>query len=216
MDDLITDEQRALRRRSRSSPTRSSPRRAYEYDTKHALPMDIIAQMGDMGLFALPFPEEYGGRARDYIASASPSRQIGRVDQTIGVTLEAGVGLGAMPIYRYGTDQQKAEYLPDLVAGRALAGFGLTEADAGSDAGATRTTAVLDGDEWVINGSSSSSPTRAPQITRFSRHRGDGRGVRADGRYQELRRSSCRTAPRGSRWRRATTRSAGTPPTRTR
>ncbi|MCI2958939.1 acyl-CoA dehydrogenase family protein [Agromyces atrinae] len=126
---------------------------AYDYDTERRLPMEIIAQMGEMGLFGLPYPVEYGGQGKDYMQLCLAVEALGRVDQSIGVTLEAGVGLGIMPIYRNGTDEQRAEWLPDLVAGRALAGFGLTEAEAGSDAGATKTTAVQDGDEWVINGS---------------------------------------------------------------
>lgn len=126
---------------------------AYQYDTERRLPLDIIAQMGDMGLFGLPFPEEMGGQGKDYFSLCLAVEALARADQSIAVTLEAGVGLGIMPIYRHGSDEQKQRWLPDLVRGRALAGFGLTEAEAGSDAGATKTTAVLEGDEWVINGS---------------------------------------------------------------
>jgi short/branched chain acyl-CoA dehydrogenase len=126
---------------------------AYQYDTERKLPLDIIAQMGDMGLFGLPFPEELGGRGKDYFSLCLAVEALARADQSIAVTLEAGVGLGIMPIYRHGTDEQKQQWLPDLLRGRALAGFGLTEAEAGSDAGATKTTAVLEGHEWVINGS---------------------------------------------------------------
>ncbi|KQO99654.1 acyl-CoA dehydrogenase family protein [Leifsonia sp. Leaf264] len=126
---------------------------AYGYDTERRLPMEIIAQMGEMGLFGLPFPKKYGGQGGDYVQLCLAVEALGRVDQSIGVTLEAGVGLGIMPIYRNGSPAQRETWLPDLLAGRALAGFGLTEAKAGSDAGATATTAVLDGDDWVINGS---------------------------------------------------------------
>ncbi len=125
---------------------------AYQYDTERRLPLDIIAQMGDLGLFGLPFPTEYGGQGRSYFDLCLAVEALARADQSIAVTLEAGVGLGIMPIFRHGTEEQKRRWLPDLLSGRALAGFALTEADAGSDAGATRTTAVLDGDEWVING----------------------------------------------------------------
>jgi alkylation response protein AidB-like acyl-CoA dehydrogenase len=127
--------------------------RSYDADRKHELPMDVVAQMGELGLFGLPFPEEYGGQGGDYFALCLAIEALARVDQSIAITLEAAIGLGAMPIYRYGTDEQKDTWLPDLISGRTLAGFGLTEAEAGSDAGATRTTAVLEGDEWVINGS---------------------------------------------------------------
>jgi len=125
---------------------------AYQYDTERRLPLEIIAQMGDLGLFGLPFPIESGGQGKDYFSLCLAVEALGRADQSIGVTLEAGVGLGIQPIFRHGTEEQKQRWLPDLLSGRALAGFALTEADAGSDAGATRTTAVLDGDEWVING----------------------------------------------------------------
>ena len=155
---------------------------AYEYDTKRELPYGIIAQMGDMGLFGLPFPVEYGGRGRDYLALCLAVEQLGRVDQSIAVTLEAGVGLGTMPIFRRGTEAQKQQWLPSLTAGRALAGFGLTEADAGSDAGGTKTTAHLVDGEWVINGTkqfitnSGSEITNLVTITAVT-----GESTRADG-----------------------------------
>ena len=105
-----------------------------------------------MGLFGLPFPEEFGGMGGDYFALALALEQLGRVDQSVAITLEAGVSLGAMPVYRFGTDAQKEEWLPSLASGKALAGFGLTEPEAGSDAGGTKTTARLEGGEWIING----------------------------------------------------------------
>ncbi|MGD1346961.1 acyl-CoA dehydrogenase family protein [Mycobacterium seoulense] len=123
-----------------------------KHDEEHSFPYEVVAKMGGMGLFGLPFPEEYGGMGGDYFALALALEELGKVDQSVAITLEAGVGLGAMPIYRFGTEEQKQKWLPDLTAGRALAGFGLTEPGAGSDAGATRTTARLDGGEWVING----------------------------------------------------------------
>ncbi|MEM6109153.1 acyl-CoA dehydrogenase family protein [Mycobacterium sp. 050272] len=124
-----------------------------KHDEEHSFPYEVVAKMGEMGLFGLPFPEEYGGMGGDYFALSLALEELGKVDQSVAITLEAGVGLGAMPIYRFGTDDQKQKWLPDLVAGRALAGFGLTEPGAGSDAGGTRTTAKLDDGEWVINGS---------------------------------------------------------------
>lgn len=123
-----------------------------KHDEEHSFPYEVVAKMAEMGLFGLPFPEEYGGMGGDYFALALALEELGKVDQSVAMTLEAGVGLGAMPIYRFGTEEQRQTWLPDLVAGRALAGFGLTEPGAGSDAGGTRTTARLDGDEWVING----------------------------------------------------------------
>lgn len=126
---------------------------AYEADRTKTLPMDVVRQMGEMGLFGLPFPEEYGGQGGTYVELCLAIEELARVDQSIAVTLEAGVGLGAMPIFRSGTEEQKQQWLPRLTSGEALAGFGLTEAEAGSDAGATRTTARLEGGEWVIDGS---------------------------------------------------------------
>ena len=124
-----------------------------KHDEEHSFPYEIVAKMGEMGLFGLPFPEEYGGMGGDYFALSLALEELGKVDQSVAITLEAGASLGAMPIYRFGTEEQKQTWLPDLTAGRALAGFGLTEPGAGSDAGSTRTTARLDDGEWVINGS---------------------------------------------------------------
>lgn len=140
---------------------------AYEYDTRRELPYDIIAAMGEMGLFGLPFPEEYGGRGKDYFQLCLAVEQLARADQSIAVTLEAGVGLGAMPIYRRGTEEQKQEWLPMLARGQALAGFGLTEAEAGSDAAGTRTTARLEDGQWVINGTKQFITNSGSQITRL-------------------------------------------------
>lgn len=138
---------------------------AYEYDTKRELPYGIIAEMGRMGLFGLPFPTEFGGAGKSYFQFCLAIEQISRVDQSIGVTLEAGVGLGVIPILRRGSAEQKRRWLPDLIQGRALAGFGLTEADAGSDAGGTKTTAVLDNGEWVINGTKQFITNSGSEIT---------------------------------------------------
>jgi short/branched chain acyl-CoA dehydrogenase len=140
---------------------------SYEADRTKTLPLDVVRQMGDMGLFGLPFPEEVGGQGGDFLAVCLAIEAIGRVDQSLAITLEAGVSLGAAPIYRNGTDAQRAEYLPDLLTGRALAGFGLTEPEAGSDAGATRTTARREGGEWVIDGAKQFITNSGTDITRF-------------------------------------------------
>ena len=110
-------------------------------------------------------PEEYGGSGGDFTSLCVAIEELGRVDQSIGITLEAGVGLGINPILTYGTDEQKQQWLPDLVAGRALAGFGLTEPEAGSDAGATKTRAVLDAGEWTINGAKAFITNSGTDIT---------------------------------------------------
>ncbi|OZD37096.1 acyl-CoA dehydrogenase [Rhodococcus sp. 06-1477-1B] len=163
----FTDDERELSAMVREFADEVIAPRSYEADRAHELPLDLVEQMGDLGLFGLPFPEEVGGQGGDYASLCVAIEGVARVDQSMAITLEAGVGLGAMPIYRYGTDAQKAEYLPDLVAGRALAGFGLTEAEAGSDAGATRTTARLEGGEWVIDGSKQFITNSGTDITRF-------------------------------------------------
>ncbi len=135
-----------------------------QWDKDHHFPKDVVQQMGDLGLFGLVAPEEYGGAGLTpedgpFTSLCLAIEELGRVDQSMGITLEAGVGLGINPILSYGTPAQKQAWLPDLVSGRRLAGFGLTEPGAGSDAGATRTKAVLDPStgsgqaEWVVNGS---------------------------------------------------------------
>ncbi|EMY32759.1 acyl-CoA dehydrogenase [Arthrobacter crystallopoietes BAB-32] len=123
-----------------------------KHDEEHSFPYEIVKQMGELGLFGLPFPEEYGGMGGDYFALALALEQLGRVDQSVAITLEAGVSLGAMPIYRFGTEEQRRQWLPMLATGEALAGFGLTEPEAGSDAGGTKTMARLQDGEWIING----------------------------------------------------------------
>ncbi|MCU1542930.1 MAG: acyl-CoA dehydrogenase protein [Microbacteriaceae bacterium] len=167
MSHQLTDEQSRLRDEVRDFADRVVAPAAYEYDTKRQLPYDIIAEMGEMGLFGLPFPTEYGGQGRDYFSLCLAVEQLSRVDQSIGVTLEAGVGLGAMPVFRSGTEEQKREWLPMLTSGSALAGFGLTEADAGSDAAGTKTTARLDGGDWVINGTKQFITNSGTRITRL-------------------------------------------------
>ena len=136
-----------------------------EWDKAHHFPLDVVRAMGDLGLFGLTAPEEFGGSGGDFTSLCVAIEELGRVDQSIGITLQAGVGLGITPILEYGTDEQKQRWMPDLVAGRALAGFGLTEPGAGSDASATKTKAVLDGDEWVVNGSKQFITNSGSEIT---------------------------------------------------
>jgi len=128
---------------------------AARWDREHHFPTDVVQKMGGLGLFGLTAPEDFGGAGEDgdFTSLCVAIEEIGRVDQSMGITLEAAVGLGINPILTFGTDEQKNTWLPDLVAGRTLAGFGLTESGAGSDAGATRTKAELVGGEWVVNGS---------------------------------------------------------------
>jgi len=146
-------------------------------------PYDIVAAMGDMGLFGLPIPEEHGGMGGDYVALCVAIEELARVDSSVAITLEAAISLGAMPILRFGSDALKAEWLPRLASGAALGAFGLTEPDGGSDAGGTRTTAVLDGDEWVINGSKAFITNSGTDITAFVIVTA-ATGVRDDGRKE--------------------------------
>jgi short-chain 2-methylacyl-CoA dehydrogenase len=138
-----------------------------DFYARHEFPYEIIAQMGSMGLFGLAFPEEYGGMGGDYLAHCIAIEEIARVDSSVAITLEAAISLGAMPIFKYGTAEQKKQYLPDLIAGRKLAAFGLTEPGAGSDAGGTKTTARLsdDGSEWIVNGSKAFITNSGTDIT---------------------------------------------------
>jgi short/branched chain acyl-CoA dehydrogenase len=125
-----------------------------EYYEQAEFPYEIVREMGRMGLFGLPFPEEYGGMGGDYLALCLALEELARVDSSVAITLEAGVSLGAMPIHLFGTEEQKRTWLPRLCSGEMLGAFGLTEPEAGSDAGGTRTTARYDQatDEWVLNG----------------------------------------------------------------
>lgn len=166
MDDLNAEERELAGMVREFAETVVAPR-SYEADRTHTLPLDVVTQMGELGLFGLPFPEEHGGQGGDYLALGIAIEALARVDQSIAITLEAGVSLGAMPVFRFGDAAQKDEYLPDLLAGRALAGFGLTEPEAGSDAGATRTTARLDAGEWVIDGTKQFITNSGTALTRF-------------------------------------------------
>jgi short/branched chain acyl-CoA dehydrogenase len=140
---------------------------AAQWDRDHHFPIDVVQKMGRLGLFGLTAPEEYGGAGDDgdFTSLCVAIEEIGRVDQSIGITLEAAVGLGINPILTYGTKEQKDTWLPELVAGDKLAGFGLTEPGAGSDAGATATRAELADGEWVINGSKQFITNSGSEIT---------------------------------------------------
>ncbi|MBS2963620.1 acyl-CoA dehydrogenase family protein [Actinocrinis puniceicyclus] len=140
-----------------------------DYYERHAFPYPLVAAMGRMGLFGLPFPEQYGGMGGDYFALCLALEELARVDSSLAITLEAGVSLGAMPLYRFGTQEQKQRWLPDLCSGERLGAFGLTEPDGGSDAGATKTSARLEsagsGGSWVVNGSKSFITNSGTDIT---------------------------------------------------
>jgi len=138
---------------------------AARWDREHVFPVDTVREMGELGLFGITAPEEFGGAGGDITSLCVAIEELGRIDQSVGITLSAGVGLGITPIAAFGTREQQERWLPDLVAGRALAAFGLTEPEAGSDAGATRTTARRDGDEWVIDGAKAFITNSGTELT---------------------------------------------------
>src|SRR5262245_8955051 len=166
-DFQLSDEHEALRATVREFANDAIAPVIAEHYESHTFPYEVIRQMGKMGLFGLPFPESVGGMGGDYFALCLALEELARVDSSVAITLEAAISLGAMPIYRFGTDEQKAKWLPKLVAGEALAGFGLTEPGFGSDAGGTATRAVLDeqANEWVINGAKAFITNSGTDIT---------------------------------------------------
>ncbi len=166
-DTALTDEQQALRKTVEEFAREVVAPVAAHHDETKTFPYDVVRQMGELGLFGLPFPEEYGGMGGDYFALCLAIEELARVDQSVAITLEAGCSLGAMPVYRFGTEAHKQRWLPELCAGTALGAFGLTEADAGSDAGGTRTTAVLEDGQWIINGSKAFITNSGTDITRL-------------------------------------------------
>ena len=167
LDTRLTEEQQSLRKTVEAFAREVVAPVAAHHDATKTFPYDVVRGMAEMGLFGLPFPEEHGGMGGDYFALCLAIEELARVDQSVAITLEAGVSLGAMPVYRFGTEAQKAEWLPRLCSGEALGAFGLTEAGAGSDAGGTRTTARRDGGEWVINGSKAFITNSGTDITRL-------------------------------------------------
>jgi short/branched chain acyl-CoA dehydrogenase len=165
MNFSFTDEHLALRTMmSEFAQSRIAPY-AEQWDADHHFPTDVVSEMGELGLFGITADEEWGGASGDFTSLCIAIEELSRVDQSTAVTLEAAVGLGINPIHEFGTPEQKQRWLPDLVAGRTLAGFGLTEPDAGSDAGAIATKAELDGDEWIINGSKAFITNSGTDIT---------------------------------------------------
>jgi short-chain 2-methylacyl-CoA dehydrogenase len=152
MDFGLTDEHRLLRDTVRDFARQEVAPVAEELDRTKAFPYEIVAKLGELGLMGIPFPEDYGGGGADTLSYALAVEELARVDSSVCITMAAHTSLGTMPIHLWGTDEQKDDWLPDLCSGRRLAAFGLTEPEAGSDAGATRTRAALDDGEWVIDG----------------------------------------------------------------
>ncbi|WP_049577863.1 acyl-CoA dehydrogenase family protein [Streptomyces sp. SBT349] len=165
LDHRLTPEHEELRRTVQEFAQDVVAPKIGAFYERHEFPYEIVREMGRMGLFGLPFPEEYGGMGGDYLALCVALEELARVDSSVAITLEAGVSLGAMPIFRFGTEEQKRRWLPRLCTGEALGAFGLTEPDCGTDAGGTRTTAVRDGDAWVVNGTKSFITNSGTDIT---------------------------------------------------
>ena len=152
MDFKLTDEQRMVRDTVRDFARKRVAPAAEELDRTKSFPYEIVAELAELGLMGIPFPEEYGGGGGDTLTYALAVEELARIDSSVAITMAAHTSLGTMPIYLFGSSEQKADWLPELTAGRKLAAFGLTEPDAGSDAGNTRTNATLDEGEWVIDG----------------------------------------------------------------
>jgi short-chain 2-methylacyl-CoA dehydrogenase len=152
MDFELTDEQRLLRDTVRDFARHEVAPVAEELDRTKAFPYELVAKMGELGLMGIPFPEEYGGGGADTLTYAVAVEELTRVDSSVAITMAAHTSLGTMPIHLWGTDEQKDEWLPQLCSGQKLAAFGLTEPEAGSDAGNTHTRASLEDGEWVVNG----------------------------------------------------------------
>ena len=153
MDFDLTQEQREFQQAVRTFAEDVVAPRAEEADRTEALPLDVVRAMGELGLFGLPFPETYGGLDGDFVTFCLCLEELARVDSSVAITLEAAVGLGANPIFRFGTEEQKQEWLVPMCRGQVLGAYALTEAGGGSDASALRTTARLEGGDWVVNGS---------------------------------------------------------------
>jgi short/branched chain acyl-CoA dehydrogenase len=148
----LTDEQKNIQRLARDFAQQEVKPVAEELDRTKSFPYEIVAKLAELGLMGMPFPEEYGGAGAGNFSYALAIEELGRIDSSVAITVAAHTSLGTWPIYAFGSEEQKQQYLPDLCAGRKLWSFGLTEPEAGSDAGNTRTTAKLEDGEWVIDG----------------------------------------------------------------
>jgi short-chain 2-methylacyl-CoA dehydrogenase len=149
----LSDEHDLLRRTVREFAEEKISPVAEELDREHRFPYEIVAELAELGLMGIPIPEEHGGAGGDTLSYAIAIEELTRVDSSVAITVAAHTSLGTMPILLFGSDEQKADWLPDLASGRKLAAFGLTEPGAGSDAGATRTRAELRDGSWIVNGS---------------------------------------------------------------
>ena len=206
----LSDDHELLRRTVREFAEAEVAPVAEELDRTKSIPYEIIAKLGALNLMGIPFPEEYGGAGGDTLAYALAVEELTRVDSSVAITLCAHTSLGTQPIYLFGTEEHKRDWMPRLCSGEILGAFGLTEAEAGSDAANTKTRARLDDGEWVIDGAKQFITNAGTDI---SGARDDHRADRRGGDLQPARRPTARPATsrasRIARW-------AGTPPTRAR
>jgi alkylation response protein AidB-like acyl-CoA dehydrogenase len=165
MDFELSDEQRLLRDTVRDFARQEVAPVAAELDREKRFPYELVAKLGELGLMGIPFPQEYGGGGADSLSYAIAIEELARVDASLAITISAHSSLGTMPIHLWGTDEQKSQWLPELCSGRKLAAFGLTEPEAGSDAGNTRTVASLEDGEWVIDGAKQFITNAGTEIT---------------------------------------------------
>src|SRR3954452_622935 len=152
MDFELGDEHRLIQRTVRDFATQEVAPVAEELDREKRFPYEIVRKLGALGLMGIPYPERYGGGGADILSYAIAIEELARVDSSVAITVAAHTSLGTWPLYTFGSDEQRDEWMPSLCSGERLGAFGLTEPEAGSDAGNVRTRAELDGDDWVVNG----------------------------------------------------------------
>src|SRR3989440_8527827 len=174
----LTDEQRQIQQLARDFANREVKPVAEDLDREHRFPYEIVKQLGELGMMGIPYPEEYGGAGAGTLAYAIAVEELARVDSSVAITLAAHTSLGSYPIYAFGSDEQKREWLPKLTSGQVLGAFGLTGPEAGSDAGNTRTRARLEDGQWVIDGAKQFITNAGTDISGFvtitARTNGDG------------------------------------------
>jgi short-chain 2-methylacyl-CoA dehydrogenase len=163
----LTEEQQQIRRLVRDFADGEVRPVAEELDREKRFPYEIVAKLGELGLMGMPYPEEYGGGGADNLSYAIAIEELARVDSSVAITMAAHTSLGTWPVYAFGSDALKEEWMPRLCSGERLGAFGLTEPEAGSDAGNVRTRAELDGDDWVVNGAKQFITNSGTDITGF-------------------------------------------------
>ena len=194
----LTDEQQDIRRLVRDFAQGEVKPVAEELDREKRFPYEIVEKLGELGLMGVPYPEKYGGADAGYLAYAIVVEELTRVDSSVAITLAQNTSLATYPIYAFGSEEQKQEWMPQLCSGQALGGFGLTEPEAGSDAGNVRTTAREEDGEWVVNGAKQFITNAGTDISRFTTitaRTGDERGLEHPGPERHARLRGRRALP---------------------